>query len=182
MSLKISATLESSLLEQLSPKVMDALQKSLKSSIEAIQDRWKKEVQKQIGNNAQVDFTASITPLEDFGFSGYIQILRDSPKNFGSPIDLKRGFNKSPKATKTKDGWQVNLPFSGNRRERTILKAAKYSGLQRIVKGYQNEKQSSQYYPFGRRNTHITKQGINSIIPFAKQTIVESLNTNLSSI
>lgn len=105
--------------DQLSPKVVGAIEASLQTSLAIIKDRWQTEAQRKLKSSRPLylqglSFDSVIYPY-DSPFSGAVMLKGTLPnmleKGF-SAFDLKIGFGKSRRITKTKSGgWYLTIPY-----------------------------------------------------------------------
>lgn len=140
MSVDIKVSLSSlGIHDQVSPIITSAIRNAVQSSLSVIRDKWIQEAQNKLGSQstmylAGLDYGSIKYPLDEVGFSGSIQLLGETAnalEHGTSAIDMKIGFGKSTKITKTKSGgWYLTVPFrhtqSGKRAmPREIAKQAK---------------------------------------------------------
>lgn len=106
--------------DKLSPAVTAAIRSSLQTSLAIIRDRWQTDIQNKLkGTRATylqgLDFNSIRYPLDQGGFSGSIELHGKLPRLLETgvpPFDMKVGFGKSKKVTKTKDGgWYLTIPM-----------------------------------------------------------------------
>ena len=216
----------------------NALRNSVQTSLSIIRDRWQREAQNKLKATRTdyllgLSFNSIVYPLDSDGFIGSVQLDGKFPNMLESgfgPFDMKVGFGKSSKVSRTKGGgWYLTIPYrhstpnsngsfgapmpkavynvakklapgasmsvkGGNRTSWTGYKHKNnvYDGLQRIVKSYQGTNQS-QYYTFRRVSNnsdptswwHPGFTGVRiaeKLMPFAQQTFVDTLTSNLSAI
>lgn len=223
---------------RLADPIENALRNSVQTSLSIIKDKWQREAQNKLKSTRMdylmgLKFNSTVYPLDSDGFSGSVQLngtLANKIESGFDAFDIKIGFGKSRKITKTKTGgWYLTIPFRhtvptsngtfGAPMPQSVYKIAKklspngklsisggnktswtgykhksniYDGLQRIVKSYQNSTQS-QYYTFRRVSNnsdagswwHPGYKGARiaeSIMPFAKQTFIDTLTANFSAL
>ena len=216
----------------------NALRQSVQTSLSIIRDRWQREAQNRLKSTRAdylmgLSFNSIIYPLDSDGFVGSVQLDGKLPNMIEEgfkPFDMKIGFGKSNKVSRTKGGgWYLTVPFRhstpnsngsfGAPMPKSVYNVAKklapnarmsvkggnrtswtgyqhknniYDGLTRIVKSYKNTNQS-QYYTFRRVSNnsdpmswqHPGWSGLKvaeKLMPFARQTFIDTLTHNLSAI
>ena len=106
--------------DQLSPQIATAIRGAIQSSLAMVRDRWQQEVQQKLKSSRMLylqglGFDSVVYPIDSDGFAGAVQLKGKFPNLLEtgfSAFDIKRGFEKSPKAHKSKSGgWYLTIPF-----------------------------------------------------------------------
>lgn len=106
--------------DQLSPKIADAIQSSVETSLAVIKDKWQTEAQRKLNSTRPLylqglDFNSVIYPYAGNAFSGAVQLQGKLPNMLETgftAFDMKIGFSKSKrKITKKNGGWYLTIPF-----------------------------------------------------------------------
>lgn len=100
--------------------IENALRNSVQTSLAIIRDRWQREAQNKLKTSRMdyllgLSFNSIVYPLDSDGFVGAIQLDGKLPNMIErgfQPFDMKVGFSKSGRVTKTKGGgWYLTIPF-----------------------------------------------------------------------
>ena len=100
--------------------IENALRNSVQTSLSLIKDRWQREAQNKLTTNRMdyllgLNFNSTVYPLDSDGFSGSVQLVGEAANKIETgftAFDMKIGFSKSSKVTKTKSGgWYLTIPF-----------------------------------------------------------------------
>ena len=106
--------------EKITDPIENALRNSVQTSLSLIKDRWQREAQNKLKTNRMdyllgLNFNSTVYPLDSDGFSGSIQLVGETANKIETgrnAFDMKIGFSKSNKITKTKSGgWYLTIPF-----------------------------------------------------------------------
>ena len=106
--------------DQLSPKVTTAIRGAIQGSLAIVRDRWQQEVQQKLKSSRMMylqglGFDSITYPIDSDGFAGAVQLRGKFPNMLErgfSAFDIKLGFGKSPKVSKSKSGgWYLTIPF-----------------------------------------------------------------------
>lgn len=106
--------------DELSPKIVNAIQNSVETSLAVIKDRWQSEAQHKLHSTLPLylmglDFNSILYPYEGNAFSGAVQLTGKLPNMLESgfpAFDMKIGFSNSKRRKIKKDGgWYLTIPL-----------------------------------------------------------------------
>lgn len=132
--------------DQLSPKIVDAVQASLQASLAIVRDRWQTEAQQKLNSTRPLylqglQWDSMLYPYENNPFAGAVMLKGKLPNMIEQgtpPWDMKIGFSKSDKKIEKKNGgWYLTVPIRhstpgsfmyGKPMPKDVYKAAKQLG------------------------------------------------------
>ena len=109
-----------SLNDLVAPKVVGAIQSAITTSLAVIKDKWQSEAQAKLNSTRPLylmglDFNSIVYPYGGDSYSGAVELHGKFPNMLEtgfSAFDMKTGFSKSSKVTKTKSGgWYLTIPI-----------------------------------------------------------------------
>ena len=196
----ISITVDvSGKINQLSPQINKAIRSALKTSLSTIKDKWQSDVQRVIKSNTPIYLSGSNPikyPLDDKGFVGEIVLpdisqqsfmalnLRSTllpPFSMGSMTQYLTQYKTIPLTTnRLKFSHSVHTKTQNYR---NVDNQKTYAGLKRIVYGYSKKgKKVEDPLKVLSRKAKLTMVSAERLMPFAKSTFIDMINTNLNGI
>ena len=201
MSISISVDI-SGKVSQYSPHINKAVRSAVKTSLNAIKDKWQYDMQRVLKSNQPIYLAGGNPiqyPLDAFGFSGVI-VLPELSSDGSMALNIKS--DNIPPAIST--SRPISSVFMGNmkvnritpkdiyalnRMNRNTAKPFKFGGnksqqkkgLQHLIEGYHSKPKNKDPLKALRQKSQFTI-GSDKLMPFAQRTFVEALTNNLNGI